>query len=208
MTSSVVELCIGSETFSIERSIIESNGPNLFTALLYNESENRFKVIRDEDGRIRINRSPTFFPFIKKWMESGQIDLLTNWYRDHIREDADFYGLDHMIRALDQQPTEDDSQLFKPRHDGAYYPSTCPCSGPQCTCDKIIFGQDGGINGSNFTVWRYCCGGVMVKTGTKELYRMFQHPTRGNIYLEDRTTFEVKNMMFVPIIEMIRRIKM
>jgi hypothetical protein len=66
--SGIVHLNVGGQLFSVKLSILSVRGDNFFTALL----SGRVVVVKDEQGRIYVNRSPDLFVPILDYLRTAR----------------------------------------------------------------------------------------------------------------------------------------
>jgi hypothetical protein len=85
--SGIVHLNVGGQLFSVKLSILSVRGDNFFTALL----SGRVVVVKDEQGRIYVNRSPDLFVPILDYLRTGRVTL--RGMEDSVRAEAAFYGI-------------------------------------------------------------------------------------------------------------------
>jgi hypothetical protein len=69
--SGIVHLNVGGQLFSVKLSILSVRGDNIFTSLLSGPVE----VVKDDQGRIYVNRSPCLFVPILDYLRTGRMTL-------------------------------------------------------------------------------------------------------------------------------------
>jgi hypothetical protein len=66
-----VQLNVGGQLFNVKLSTLSVREDNFFTALL----SGRIGVVKDEQGRIYVNRSPDLFVPILHYLRTGRVTL-------------------------------------------------------------------------------------------------------------------------------------
>ncbi|XP_037079230.1 BTB/POZ domain-containing protein KCTD3-like [Pollicipes pollicipes] len=93
--SEIINLNVGGVRFSTSRQTLTWIQDTFFTALL----SGRISSMRDETGAIFIDRDPKLFRVILNYLRTRDIDL-SALELDALRHEAEFYGLQPLVRRL------------------------------------------------------------------------------------------------------------
>ncbi|PRP79973.1 hypothetical protein PROFUN_05949 [Planoprotostelium fungivorum] len=202
-----VDFIIGTTVFTISSSVINNHKGSLLHKLLENKQERLGVVaISNDEGQIVINRSPRFFPFIKEWMEEGEIPIHIPWLLERVHEEADFYNLPEMITYLEQKANKNDKF---PRYDGAYYPDRscedCDEDDTPCECDRITFNKKEVRWNRKVQRWTRSLGHITFKE-TDQIFAKGMDE-RSDIYYLIGEDGKVENYTFISVFNMIREFK-
>lgn len=96
-SSLIVEFNIGGKIVHLTEHALKMY-PNSLFSMLY-ENKGKMKIDRDANGRIIINRDPTFINFIINYMEFKKLPI-TRFYVNMTKQEAEFYLLHEFIMDL------------------------------------------------------------------------------------------------------------
>jgi hypothetical protein len=86
--SGIMHLNVGGRLFNVKLSTLSVREDNFFTALL----SGHIGVVKDEQGRIYVNRSPDLFVPILHYLRTGRVTLC-GLDEDNVIAEATFYGI-------------------------------------------------------------------------------------------------------------------
>lgn len=92
-SSELLTFNVGGRRFATTRSTVFSHGPNFLAALVKNDDEKKIPCVRDEKGRIFIDRSPDGFAMVLDFLRSGQVYRPPGWSEEQIAAEFDFYQI-------------------------------------------------------------------------------------------------------------------